>query len=485
MEKNKLSRNAMIVLLVIYHGAILFLLMAAMIPDDVTVAEFWENPLMNAQGIDGVTVFLAVALFVPLAYWMVYVKRYALMESIKSRKALMIGLFLLYEGIIVFLLIVAIIPQGLSVSEYLDDPIVYTRRVDQYTIALALALFLPLLYRKIDSLKIGSTEVRLRDEVAEVKNEIKEVKQSLSDQRFDYDRALFAIISRLNRQLEIGNIQGHKAAGKTVLRMGVLDFAESWITSEIVYQHMRERLEGVLDRHGNAIELKPPGVRESTLMTFFNLLSGKIDFFIWYSGTGMAMAGMELKVDKKEPYADQLNKVYKQWGLEWLESIGFENKEGPVMRKETADRHNIASMSQLTKHADKFIFGANREYFLRSWAYPRLKGMGIEFKGVKEVDINNRLSGLYNKDFDVGIIYDTDPEIKDYRLKKIEWEEPDFPPIHQHAMSICRSDHADIVQDALDGLKIEAEEMIKMKKKAKRRQYDDEAIKGIAGGFFR
>ena len=33
----------------------------------------------------------------------------------------------------------------------------------------------------------------------------------------------------------------------------------------------------------------------------------------------------------------------------------------------------------------------------------------------EKVDINDRLSGLLNKDFDVGVIYDTDPETTDGR----------------------------------------------------------------------
>jgi hypothetical protein len=51
-----------------------------------------------------------------------------------------------------------------------------------------------------------------------------------------------------------------------------------------------------------------------------------------------------------------------------------------------------------------------------------LKSLGIEFKEDKEVDINDRLSGLLNKDFEVGVIYDTDPETTDGRYCRIRWE---------------------------------------------------------------
>jgi len=171
--------------------------------------------------------------------------------------------------------------------------------------------------------------------------------------------------------------------------------------------------------------------------------------------------------------------------LKWLPCIGFENKEGPVMLRETAERYGITTMSQLAQQSGSLVFGANREYFLRSWAYPRLKRKGMVFKGVKEVDINDRLSGLYNDEFDVGIIYDTDAESRDFRLKAIQWEENVFPPIHQYAMPLCRIDQADMLQEALADLTIDVEKMISMKSKAKRHNFDAMAVKGIAEEFFR
>ncbi len=406
------------------------------------------------------------------------------MAPTRRNPAVMIAIFIIYEGVILFLLMAAIIPKGLSFFEFWEDPFLYIQAVDQYAIALTLALFLPLVYRKIDVLKFGAAEVKLRSDVEEVKDEIKEVKQNLSDQRFDYDRALFAVISRLNRQLEIDPKPLAQDPGPTALRLGTMDFAESWITAEIVFQHLEKKT--IRDQHQNVIQVVRPESRESTLMTFFNLLSGKIDCFVWYSGTGLAMAGMGvLPHDASPEGVAKLNQVYDQWGLTWLRSIGFENREGPAMLTDTAKRMGITDMADLARQSKNLIFGANREYFMRSWAYPYLKRLGIEFKGVKEVDINDRLSGLYNKDFDVGVIYDTDPEMTDGRYHKIKWEGSVFPPIHQYAMPLCRREHADTLQAALDDLEISAQDMIDLKSRAKRAKYDDMALEGIARKFLK
>jgi hypothetical protein len=51
-------------------------------------------------------------------------------------------------------------------------------------------------------------------------------------------------------------------------------------------------------------------------------------------------------------------------------------------------------------------------------------------------------------------------------------------------MPLCRIEHAQTLQEALDDLKISAKEMTRMKYRAKRGQYDDLVIKGLAKKFF-
>ena len=258
------------------------------------------------------------------------------------------------------------------------------------------------------------------------------------------------------------------------IEIGSLDFAESWILAQIVYR----RLESA------SIPVTEPGPGETTLMTFFNMISGKNDLFIWYSGTGMALAGMDVAHNDVKKGRDALNKVYMKWGLKWLQPIGFQTLEGPVMLSEQADRLKIETMTDLADNSRRLVFGANHEYFIRDWAYPRLERLGIKFRDTIEVSINDRLSGLFDKEFDVGIGYSTDPEINDKRLTVIDYDER-FERISQFAIPLCRIDVADQVAAVLNDLEITTEQMQEMNRRAKKAGYKKLAIKGLADEFQR
>jgi len=382
-------------------------------------------------------------------------------------------LIFFYETIIFILLIGALIPPGVSFWDFLKDPIKFMQ-VNEFVIALTLALFLPLVYKNIQKVKLFGAEVELRQEVTKVRRDLDQVKKDMSDQKYDYERALFAILSRLSGKMEIQPRRLSSSLEEVPIEIGSLDFAESWILTQIVYRKLE----------ASNIPVTEPGLGETTLMTFFNMISGKIDVFIWYSGTGMALAGMDVKPHDAEEGRKELNDIYKKWGLKWLQPIGFETCEGPVMLSEQADRFKITTMTDLANNSHRLVFGANREYFLRHWSYPRLKRLGVRFRKVTEVSINDRLSGLYEKEFDVGIGYTTDPEINDSRLRVIEYDNR-FEPISQFAMPLCRNDVAHHVAAVLDDLKITSKQMHELNFRAKKAAYKKLAIKGLADEFQR
>lgn len=380
-----------------------------------------------------------------------------------------------YEIVVICLWIASVIPKGISFLEFWRRPF-GLMIINEYSIALTVAIFLPLVFKNITKLKLFGAEIEVHREFENVRSEIQEAKKDIADQRYDYDRALFSIISGLNRQLETRARRENKDLQQVPLEIGAMDFAESWIMQQIVYRK--------LSLHN--IPVQEPEMGETTLMTFFNLISGKIDFFIWYSGTGMAMAGMDIVEHDEFTGLEILNAHYKDLNLRWLPTIGYQAMEGPIMLKEKARRRNIKTMSAMAQQANSLTFGANREYFLRHWAYPRLKRKGMKFKDYVEVSINDRYSGLFSGQFEVGIGYTTDPEANDKRIDLIfTREDKAFPPIPQYAMALCREDIADTVQEGLGDLHITEEQMRKMHFEAGKSKYSKLAIKGIADDFIR
>jgi osmoprotectant transport system permease protein len=392
-----------------------------------------------------------------------------------AKEKLKITALVFYEIVFICLWIAAIIPEGISFLEFWRRPF-GLMIINEYSIALTIAVFLPLVFKNITKLKLFGAEVEVHREFENVHSEIHKVKKDIADQRHDYDRALFSIISSLNRQLDTKLRREKQNLQQVPLEIGAMDFAESWIIQQIVFRKLSLQ----------NIPLQEPEMGETTLMTFFNLISGKIDFFVWYSGTGMAMAGMDIVEHDERTGLDILNAYYKNLDLRWLPAIGFQALEGPIMLKEKAKKRKIHTMSDLAKQANSLTFGANREYFLRHWAYPRLKRKGMKFKDYEEVSINDRYSGLFSGQFDVGIGYTTDPEANDKRIDFIFTKEHDaFPPIPQYAMPLCREETADIVQEAIGDLHITEEQMRKMHFEAEKNKYSKLAIKGIAGDFIR
>jgi len=74
----------------------------------------------------------------------------------------------------------------------------------------------------------------------------------------------------------------------------------------------------------------------------------------------------------------------------------------------------------------------------------------MKFKDDVEVSINDRYSGLFSGEFDVGIGYTTDPEANDKRIDFIfEKKDDTFPCIPQYAMPLCREEIADIGKEVV------------------------------------
>lgn len=378
-----------------------------------------------------------------------------------------------YETIFICLWIAAIIPKGITFLEFWRSPFKYME-ISEISIALTIALFIPLIFKNITKFKMFGAEIEISREFENVRSEIKQVKRNVAEQRYDYDRAIFSIIAGISQQLHVKGLRKGQDLKQTPLKIGAMDFAESWIMQQIVYQKLTE----------SKIPIAPPNTGETTLMTFFNLIEGKIDFFIWYSGSGMAMAGLDIVPHDEQTGLKILNDYYQNLGLQWLPSLGFESIEGPIMLKEKAKQHNITTLGELADQSHLLTFGANREYFLRHWAYPRLKARGMGFKETVEVPINDRISGLFTGDFDVGIGYSTDPKSNDPRIVFLDYDNR-FPPIHQFCMPLCRQEIVQEVSNGLDGLTVSVDRMRKMLLKTRKNNYSKYAIRGVAGDFIK
>jgi osmoprotectant transport system substrate-binding protein len=382
-----------------------------------------------------------------------------------------IMLVVIYEIVIFCLLIAAIMPEGVTFVVFWGDPFNYMR-IDQYSIGLTLALFVPLFVGNIKKLKLFGAEVELSEDIRNIRKEVTDVKKGLVDQRYQFESALFTVITRMNRKLTAEPDALQNVRDDDDIRIGCLDFAESWIVSQIVYKHLRSQ----------GIEVTEPLTGETTLLTYLNLFAGSIDLFVWYSGTAMAMTGQGIIAHDADGGRALMNRLFEPWGFNWLPSLGFENQEGPVMLRDRAEKLNIKSLSDLARKSHRLTFGANREFFLRNWSYPRLKRTGLNFLDVVETDINDRIRGLFEGRFDVGIGYWTDPELDGHTLVFLDNDDR-FPAIRQFAMPLANRKTADRIAAPLESLTIGLLQMQRMLSDAGRDGYSPNAIRGVVDNF--
>ncbi len=211
---------------------------------------------------------------------------------------------------------------------------------------------------------------------------------------------------------------------------------------------------------------------------------GKIDLYVEYSGVGFMLAGRDPQEHDAGGGRQMLNEIYAPWGLTWLSPLGFNNQHELVMLRETAEKHGIVTVGDLARSPDRFSFAANREYFLRDTAYPRLLRQGLSFREIREVDISDRLGGLLDGRFDVGVGWTTDPQMEDTRLIALRYDER-FPGISQYAMPLARVDIVPEIQEALESLMIDQAQMLHLNKIAMAAGNSPLALKGAAAEFLR
>ena len=140
-----------------------------------------------------------------------------------------------------------------------------------------------------------------------------------------------------------------KGSGATI-RIGSKIFGEQYILTEI-YKML---IEGYTNYK---VETKT-GLG-GTKICFDALMNDAIDFYPEYTGTGLlvllkpsenTVQTVSQSADKTYKFVD--SEFRKQYGIQWLKPLGFNNSYALMMRKKQADEFKIKSISDLKKYLD-------------------------------------------------------------------------------------------------------------------------------------
>ncbi|MGL4665915.1 MAG: glycine betaine ABC transporter substrate-binding protein, partial [Clostridium butyricum] len=170
-----------------------------------------------------------------------------------------------------------------------------------------------------------------------------------------------------------------------------------------------------------------------TQVAYSALKSGSVDLYVEYTGTAYVNL-LDIKDGNTNPdeVYDKVNEIFKEKeNIEFLDPLGFNNTYALVVRKDTAEKYNLKSISDLKKVSEEFLMGPTIEFANREDGLLGLdKAYNINFKKVKPIDGGLRYTALMNNESDVIDAFTTDGLLDKFGLKVLEDDKNFFPPYY-------------------------------------------------------
>jgi len=203
--------------------------------------------------------------------------------------------------------------------------------------------------------------------------------------------------------------------------IGTKNFTEQYILVEI-YAAALESIDIPVERKINL---------GGTLIAHAALIGGDIDMYPEYTGTALAsVVKGEMSSDAKAVY-DTVKTFYsKELGLEWLNPAHINNGYAMLVRKETADKYDLKTLSDLAKVAPDLTIGGGPEFPDRLDGLVGLRDVyGIEFGEFRMfTKLGLRYDALAAGQIEVNNGFATDWQIKAKDYVVLEDNKFLFPP---------------------------------------------------------
>jgi len=203
-------------------------------------------------------------------------------------------------------------------------------------------------------------------------------------------------------------------------------FGESYVLAEIFAQ--------LLEARGVAVDRRP-GLG-ATEIAFQALRGGAIDVYPEYTGTGLlAILGERPRRDPREVYDRVSREFRRRWGIRWLPPLGFENTYAVAVRRETAERYRLETLSDLARVGPELRAGLTADFIGRPDGLPGLaRAYGLRFAEVRALLPAVKYQALAAGKVDVIDGYSTDGLIARYDLAVLEDDRRFFPPYEAAAL---------------------------------------------------
>jgi osmoprotectant transport system permease protein len=207
---------------------------------------------------------------------------------------------------------------------------------------------------------------------------------------------------------------------KTTVTVGSKAFTESYILAEI----LARKLESV----PNVTVIRKFGLG-GTGIVYEALKKGEIDFYVEYTGT-IREAILKSKANNENRSHDDLKSLLKPLGLTISRSIGFNNTYGLALKRSTAEKLNLRTISDLRRSDLDLQFAFSHEFSQRS---DGLRGLLKKYdlvlpsQNVRQVSQALVYNALEANEIDVAEVYSTDAKIESLQLAILEDDQRYFP----------------------------------------------------------
>ena len=203
-------------------------------------------------------------------------------------------------------------------------------------------------------------------------------------------------------------------------------FGESYILCEMFAQ--------LLEARGFRVDRRP-GLGQ-TEIAFAALRTSAIDVYPEYTGTGLvAILGDTTRRAPAQAFAHVATEFRRQFGTVWLPPLGFENTYAISVRRETATRYSLRTLTDLARVAPSLRGGFTADFIGRNDGLPGLaRSYGLRFRDVRPLLGAVKYQALASGDVDVIDGYSTDGLIARYDLVVLADDRAFFPPYQAAAL---------------------------------------------------
>lgn len=161
------------------------------------------------------------------------------------------------------------------------------------------------------------------------------------------------------------------------------------------------------------------------------LLSGEIDLYPEYTGTGLLTVLQQGVMSDPQAVYEEVNAQYQeQFDLTWLEPAPMNNTQALAMTRTRADELGIQSFSDLAAQAEQLTLVGPPEFAEREDGLPGLQEAygGFQFADFLAIDPGLRYQALLNGEADVVVAFGTDGELAANDLLVLEDDMSFYPP---------------------------------------------------------